>query len=54
MDRRVHIGLSAAYKEYLSRPSVMSRSDVDKVLFAYIVVASHVVSLVLIQINNGV
>ena len=41
-------------KEYLSRPLVMSRPEVDEVLFAYIVVASHVVSLVLIQINNGV
>ena len=35
-------------KEYLSRPPIISRPEVDKVLFAYIVVASHVVSLVLI------
>ncbi|XP_050253859.1 uncharacterized protein LOC126699901 [Quercus robur] len=41
-------------KEYLSRPPVMSRPEVDDVLFAYIVVASHAVSLVLIRIDNGV
>ena len=41
-------------KEYLSRPLVMSRLEVDKVLFAYIVVASYAVSLVLIRVNNGV
>ena len=35
-------------KEYLSQPLVMSRLEVDKVLFAYIVVASHAVSLLLI------
>ena len=32
----------------------MSRPEVDEVLFAYIVVASHAVSLVLIRIDNGV
>ena len=48
------IGLSAAYKEYLCRPSVMSRSNVDKVLFAYIVMTSHAVSLVLIRVDSGV
>ena len=41
-------------KDYLSRPPVMSRPELDKVLFAYIVVASHAVSLVLILIDNGV
>ena len=41
-------------KEYFSRPSVMSRPKVDEVLFAYIVVASHAVSLLLIRVNNGV
>ena len=41
-------------KEYLSRPPVMSRPEVDKVLFAYIAVASHAMSLVLILIDNGV
>ena len=41
-------------KEYLSRPSIMSRPKVDKVLFAYITVASHVVSLVLVQVDGGI
>ena len=41
-------------KEYLSRPPFMSRPEVDEVLFAYIAVASHVVSLVLIRVNSGV
>ena len=41
-------------KEYLSRPPIMSRLEVDEVLFAYIVVASHAISLVLIQVDSGV
>ena len=41
-------------KEYLFRPPVMSKPEVDKVLFACITVASHVVSLVLIRIDNSV
>ena len=32
----------------------MSRPEVDEVLFAYIVVASHAMSLVLIRVDNGV
>ena len=32
----------------------MSKSEEEEVLFAYIVVASHAVSLVLIQVNDGV
>ena len=32
----------------------MSQPEKEEVLFAYVVVASHVVSLVLIQVNNGV
>ena len=32
----------------------MSKPEVDEVLFAYIIVASHVVSLVLIRVNSGV
>ena len=32
----------------------MSRPEVDEVLFAYIAVASHAVSLVLVQVDNGV
>ena len=41
-------------KEYLSRSPIMSRLELDKVLFAYIIVASYAVSLVLIRVNNGV
>ena len=32
----------------------MSKLEVDKVLFAYIAVASHVVSLVLVRVDSGV
>ena len=35
-------------KEYLSQPPIMSSPEVDEVLFAYIAVALHAVSLVLI------
>ena len=41
-------------KEYLSRPLVMSRPKMDEILFAYIAMASHAISLVLIQVNDGV
>ena len=40
-------------KEYLSRPPIMSRPEVDEVLFAYIVVTSHAASLVLVRVDNG-
>ena len=32
----------------------MSRLEMDEVLFAYIAVASHAVSLVLVRVNSGV
>ena len=41
-------------KEYLSRPPIMSSPEVDEVLFAYIVVAFHTVSLMLIQVDSGI
>ena len=41
-------------KEYLSRPPIMSSPEVDEVLFAYIAVAPHAVSLVLLRDDNGV
>ena len=41
-------------KEYLSRLSIMSSPEVDEVLFAYLTVASHAVSFVLIQEDSGV
>ena len=41
-------------KEYLSWPPIMSSPETDEVLFAYIVVAPHVVSLVLIRMDNDI
>ena len=41
-------------KEYLSQPPIMSRLEMDEVLFAYIAMASHAVSLVLVQVDGGV
>ena len=40
-------------KDYLSHPPIISSPEADEVLFAYIDVASHVVSLVLIRVDNG-
>ena len=40
-------------KDYLSQPPIMSSPEVDEVLFAYIAVAPHAVSLVLIWNDNG-
>ena len=40
-------------KEYLSRLPIMSSLEVDEVLCAYIAVAPHAVSLVLIRDDNG-
>ena len=41
-------------KEYLSHLPIMSSPQMDEILFAYIVVAPHVVSLVLIWVDNGI
>ena len=41
-------------KEYLSHPPIMSNLETNEVLFAYITVAPHVVSLVLIRVDSGV
>ena len=41
-------------KEYLSRPPIMSSLEANEVLFAYIAITPHVVSLVLIQVENGI
>ena len=41
-------------KEYLSPPAVMSRPETNEVLFAYISMASYVMSLMLIQVDSGV
>ena len=40
-------------KEYLSRPPIMSSPAADEVLYAYIAVAPHTMSLLLIRENNG-
>ena len=40
-------------KEYLSRPPIMSSLAADEVLYAYIAVAPHTMSLVLIRENNS-
>ena len=40
-------------KEYLSQPLIMSSPPADEVLYAYIVVAPHAVSLILIREDNG-
>ncbi|XP_075640682.1 uncharacterized protein LOC142612478 [Castanea sativa] len=41
-------------KEYLSQPPIMSRPEEEEVLFAYVAIASHAVSLVLIRVDNKV
>ena len=40
-------------KEHLSHPPIMSSLETDEVIFAYIAVASHAVSLVLIRVDSG-
>ena len=40
-------------KKYFSHPPIMSSPETDEVLFAYIAVAPHAVSLVLMRVNNG-
>ena len=39
-------------KEYLTQPPIMSSPEADEMLFAYIAVAPHAVSLVLIREDN--
>lgn len=41
-------------KEYLANPPILSRPKKEEVLYAYIAVMNHVVSLVLIGIDLGV
>ena len=41
-------------KEYLSRPPIMSSPEMDEVLFAYIAVAPHAISLVLVRVDSGI
>ena len=42
------------FKEYLSHPSIMSSPEMDEILFAYIDVAPHAVSLVLIRVDSSI
>ena len=41
-------------KEYLSRPPIISSPKMDEVLFAYIAVAPHAMSVVLIWVDSGI
>ena len=41
-------------KRYLSHPPIMSNPVVNELLFAYLSVALHVISLVLIRVDNGI
>jgi len=41
-------------KQYLSQPPIISSPKTDEVLFSYITVAPHAVSLVLIRVDNEV
>ena len=41
-------------KEYLFQPLIMSSPKVDEVLFTYIVIAPHAVSLVLVRVDSNI
>ena len=41
-------------KEYLSPPPIVSSLEMDEVIFTYIAVAPHAISLVLIRVDSGV
>jgi len=41
-------------KEYLSQPPIMSSPEVDEVLFAYLAVAPHAMSFVIIREDSGI
>ena len=41
-------------KEYLSHPPIMSSPEMDEILFAYIVMTPHAMSLVLIRVDSGI
>ena len=41
-------------KQYLSHPPILSRLEKEEVLYAYIMVIDHVVSLVLVRTDAGV
>ena len=41
-------------KKYLSQPPIMSKPEVDEVLFAYLAIASYAISFVLIRVDSGI
>ena len=41
-------------KEYSSQPPIMSSPEEDEVLFAYLAIASYVISFVLIRVDSGI
>ena len=41
-------------KQYMLHPSVLSPPEREEVLYAYIAIIDHVVSLVVVRIENGV
>ena len=41
-------------KRYLSHPPIMSSLVADEFLFAYLAIALHAISLVLIRVDNGI
>ena len=41
-------------KDYLGQPPIMSSLEPNEILFAYIAVAPYAVSLVMIQVDNGI
>ena len=41
-------------KEYLSWPPIISSPEIDEVLFVYIAVALHVVSMMLVRVDSGI
>ena len=41
-------------KEYLSQPPILSRPEREEVLFAYIAVTCHAISLILVRMEVGV
>ena len=46
--------LNKELKAYLAHPLVLSRPEKEEVLYAYIAVTQHVVSLVLIWVDGGI
>ena len=42
------------HKKYLSQPPIMSNPEADEVMYAYIAMAPHAVSLVLIRDDKGI